>query len=212
MSDLFCPATLLVARHGKASYAETWFSDEGGWLSSEGRAQARALAERVRARKVSRIWCSDTSRTMQTAEIVAAEIGLSGDSPVVADRRLREIFIGDLLGSPFDVALLHAVTDHWFGGDLERSFPGGESGQDVVDRYAAQLAEIADQHRGEAVLVVVHQTAASLALPALCDNVALVAGREHQLANGDYAEIEGDADGWRLVSWGHDARDLVELT
>ncbi|MGI9157321.1 MAG: histidine phosphatase family protein, partial [Marmoricola sp.] len=78
MSDLFCAATLLLARHGETAYLEDWFSDEGGWLSPDGRAQARALAEHVARRRIARIWASDTSRAVQTAEIVAAELGLTG--------------------------------------------------------------------------------------------------------------------------------------
>lgn len=197
VSDLHCPATVLLARHGHASYVETWFSDEGGWLSATGRAQAERLAERVRERRVAQIYASDTSRAAQTAEIVAARIGLDGPHAVVARKGLREVFVGDLLGAPFDVARLHEVTERWYAGDLEARWPGGESGTDVVGRYTEELEAIADEHRGETVLVVAHQTAASIALPALC-GLPLAVGRTHQLGCGEYAAIEGDADGWRV--------------
>ena len=52
VSDLHCPATLVVARHAKAAFVETWFSDEGGSLTSEGRAQAAELAESLRERRI----------------------------------------------------------------------------------------------------------------------------------------------------------------
>jgi probable phosphoglycerate mutase len=201
MSDLFCAATLLVARHGDASYVETWFSDEGGWLSPEGRAQARALAAELTGRRISRVWCSDTSRAVQTAEIVAAELGLAGGSAVVAHKSLREVGIGDLLGQPFDLEEIHGVTEQWFDGDLTMAFPGGESGKDVVARYAGQLAAIADEHRGETVLVIAHQTAAAITISTLAGNVPPSFGEHHQLDNGEYAELEVDADGWRLVGW-----------
>lgn len=201
MNDLFCAATLLVARHGDASYVENWFSDEGGWLSSEGRAQARALAARIAGRKIARVWCSDTSRAAQTAEIAAAELGLTGDGAVVAHKALREVDAGDLIGRPFEIGRLRAVTDAWFGGDLTAGFPGGESGADVVARYGAEFAAIADEHRGETVLVVVHQNAAGITVPFLAGNLALACGRDHLLGNGEYAELVVDADGWRLVGW-----------
>lgn len=201
MSDLFCAATLLVARHGDASYVETWFSDEGGWLSPEGRGQARALAEKLAGRRISRVWCSDTSRAAQTAEIVAAELELTGGTAVVARKTLREVHAGDLVGQPFEIEKLRSITDRWFEGDLSAGFPGGESGADVVSRYGAELAAIADEHRGETVLVVVHQNAAGITLPSLAENLSLASGRDHLLANGEYAEIAVDADGWRLVGW-----------
>lgn len=202
MSDLFCAATLLVARHGDASYVEAWFSDEGGWLSPEGRAEARALAAKVAGRRIARIWCSDTSRAAQTAEIVAAELGLTGGAAVIARKALREVDAGDLVGQPFEIGKLRAITDRWFGGDLAAAFPGGESGKDVVSRYSDEFAAIADEHRGETVLVIVHQSAAGVTLPSLADNVTLASGRDRLLRNGEYAELAVDADGWRLVAWG----------
>jgi len=44
MSDLHCPATLLVARHGDAEYGHpSVLSDEGGWLSERGRRKIRFI-------------------------------------------------------------------------------------------------------------------------------------------------------------------------
>lgn len=197
MSDLQCAATLVVARHGDAEYAESWFSDEGGSLTAAGRAQAERLAESLAARRVARVWTSDTSRAVQTAEIVAGRLGVG----VVVRKPLREVFLGDLLGKPFDVELVHQVTDHWYAGDLRPGFPGGETGEEVVARYHEQLAEIADQHRGETVLVVTHQTATCIALPALADNLRPSYAREHELGNGQAAELMIDGDGWRVTRW-----------
>ncbi|GGF47151.1 isomerase [Marmoricola endophyticus] len=197
MSDLACAATVLVARHGATDYVETWFSDEGGWLSAEGRSQARGLADALRDRRLARVWSSDTSRAVQTAELVAARVGVAAQVPVLTRRSLREADAGDLRGQPFDVHRLHEVTDRWFAGDLDARFPGGESGREVVDRYAAELAAVADEHRGETALVVGHQTALSIVVPVLTGRTDR--SRAHELANGEYAELAVDADGWRLV-------------
>lgn len=193
MSDLFCAATLLVARHGDAAYEEDWFSDEGGWLTPEGRVQSHDLAGRLASRRVARVLSSDTSRAVQTAEIVAHALGLTGGGAVATRRALREMDIGDLLGQPFDLAALRDVTDRWFAGDLAARFPGGESGADVVARYAGELGAVADLHRGETVLVVGHQLATATTVHALT-------GRHLMLDNGECLEIGVDADGWRLVA------------
>ena len=197
MSDLQCAATLVVARHGDAEYAESWFSDEGGSLTAAGRRQAARLAESLARRKVARVWSSDSSRAVQTAEIVAARLGVD----VAVRKPLREVDLGDLLGKPFDAGLIHQVTDHWYAGNLEPGFPGGENGEQVVSRYHDQLAEIADLHRGETVLVVTHQTATCIALPALADNLRPSYGRQHELGNGQAAELMVDGDGWRVTRW-----------
>jgi broad specificity phosphatase PhoE len=197
MSDLFCAVTVLFARHADTEYVESWFSDEGGTLTTLGRKQATELGRGLADRRIARVWCSDTSRAVQTAEIAAGELGVG----VVARKSLREIHIGDLLGQDFDVARIRAVTDRWADGDVEARFPGGESGREVVDRYRAQLDAIADEHRGETVLVVGHESAACAALPALCVSPPY-ADDLRRLGHGETAELEGDADGWRLVRWG----------
>src|SRR3954464_5211863 len=91
VSDLHCPATLVVARHAKAAFVETWFSDEGGSLTAAGRAPAAGLAGggggagaqaagvggSGRGRRGAAVWCSDASRAVQTAEIVASRLGVA---------------------------------------------------------------------------------------------------------------------------------------
>lgn len=197
--DLFCPATVVFARHGEADYVERFFSDEGGTLTARGRQQAAALADSVASRRVSRVWCSDASRAVQTAEIAAARLGVD----VVARKSLREIFIGDLLGHDFDVARLREVTDAWAEGRVSVGFPGGETGLDVITRYRGQLDAIADQHRGETVLVVGHESAMCAALPGLADNLRPPYDASmRSLVNGETVEIEVDAEGARLVRWG----------
>lgn len=193
-----CPATLVVARHGDAEYLDTVFSDEGGTLTPRGRAQSAELAEEVRARRVAHVWCSDSARAVQTAEIVAARLGLG----VTTRKALREIDVGELHGEPFSVPAICAVTDHWFRGDLTVAFPGGESGRDVVARYAGTLAEIADAHRGETVLVIAHQTASCIALPTLAGNVSPTFADRFRLDHGESAELVVDADDWSLTRWG----------
>jgi probable phosphoglycerate mutase len=198
VSDLHCPATLVVARHAKAAFVETWFSDEGGSLTSEGRRQARELAESLNDRRIAGIWCSDASRAVQTAEIAAAQLGVG----VTACKSLREVFIGDLLGEAFDYGRIEAVCEQWYAGSLDARFGGGESGADVVHRHRDQLEEIADLHRGETVLVIGHQTALGLVVPTLVRDLDFAWTRRHELANTESIELENDADGWVLRRWG----------
>ncbi len=198
MSDLYCPATLVVTRHAKAAFVEDWFSDEGGSLTSEGRAQARALADSLEGRRVASIYSSDLSRAVQTAEIAAARLGVA----VTACKSLREVSIGTLVNGAFDVSRIDAVTDEWYAGSLDVRFPDGESGTEVVERHRAQFEEIADLHRGETVLVVGHQTALGIVVPLLARDVSPAWAREHELANGESIELDRDADGWVLRRWG----------
>lgn len=196
VSDLFCPATLVVARHAKAAFVEDWFSDEGGSLTPEGRAQAHALADSLEKRRVASIFTSDTSRAVQTAEIVAARLRVS----VAAVKSLREVFLGAMIGEPFDLSRIDAVTDQWYAGDLDARFDGGESGAEVVERHRNEFEEIADLHRGETALVVGHQTALGIVVPTLARNVTPAWARDNELANAECVELGNDADGWVLTT------------
>ena len=199
MSDLFCAARLIFARHSEADYVETWFSDEGGTLTLRGRRQAAELARAVAPERISRVWCSDSARAVQTAEIAAANLGVA----VITRKALREIAVGDLTGEPFDVARLAEVTRRWETGDLDAAFPGGETGHDVVRRYADAFGEIADLHRGETVLVVGHESIACAALPHLAAGLPRPRPAEtRKLTNGQTIELEGDSDGWVIHRWG----------
>ncbi len=197
MSDLHCPATLVVARHAKAAFVEDWFSDEGGSLTSEGRAQARELADSLADRRVAAVWCSDASRAVQTAEIAAARLGVA----VSARKSLREVFIGTLMEQAFDYGRIEEVCEKWYAGSLEARFEQGESGAEVVARHRAQFEEIADLHRGETVLVVGHQTALGIVVPTLA-GLTVAWARDNELANTESIELEHDADGWVLRRWG----------
>ncbi|CAB4966435.1 unannotated protein [freshwater metagenome] len=197
MSDLQCAARVFVARHGEAVYESELLSDAGGWLSPLGREQARALAERVAPERIARVWTSDMARAVQTGEIVAAALGVD----VVVRKGLREFGVGDAAGTTGDPDPFAETFAAWLDGDLAARISGGESGEDVVERYTAVLDEIADAHRGESVLVVSHGGVMCMALSAVARNLALSHSRDLPMPNCGVVALEGDADGWVARSW-----------
>ncbi|MGH3472662.1 MAG: histidine phosphatase family protein [Nocardioidaceae bacterium] len=198
MSDLFCAATLVVARHAEAEYDAPVASDAGGSLTTIGRAQARALGESLLARRIAAIWCSDMSRAVQTAEIAAAVL----DVPVSVRAGLHEFAVGELAGQPFGPALLDPVYKAWMSGDLSVGCPGAETGADVFERNRDVLQSIVDQFRGETVLIVGHGGSIGLTLPRLAHNVANDFAWSRMLDNCATCEVVADADGWVLQTWG----------
>ena len=198
MSDLFCPATLLVARHADAEYGHPHrLSDEGGWLTDKGREQARALAQSLHDRRVARVFTSTMQRAVESAAVAAQVLGVG----VVEVDGLQEFSVGALAGRELDDPELEAVYTAWRHGDLERSVPGGESGEQVVARYREALQEIADLHRGETVLVFSHGGAMSFVLPWIATPVRTDLVELEFLPNCAPAEVEVDADGYRVLSW-----------
>src|SRR3954453_14505170 len=114
MSDVHCPARIIVARHGEAEYETPEMNATGGSLTTLGRAQARELGERLRSEKVAAVICSELSRAVQTTEIAAAVLGL----PVRVRERLQEFPAGDHLGLPHDAGFYDGMLGSWLTGDL----------------------------------------------------------------------------------------------
>jgi probable phosphoglycerate mutase len=194
VSDVHCPARFIVARHGQAAYETLQMNAAGGSLTPLGRAQARELGERLRSEKVGAVICSELSRAVQTAEIAAAVLGL----PVRVRERLREFPAGDHLGLPFDAVFYDGMLGSWLAGDLSPGVPGGETGRETADRVLEVLDDVADEFRGETVLVVSHGGV----IHALWG--AIAPGSAHGpvgngVANASAHVFERDADGWRLA-------------
>jgi 2,3-bisphosphoglycerate-dependent phosphoglycerate mutase len=65
----------------------------------------------------------------------------------------------------------------------------------------AELELLADQHRGEAVLVVSHGEAIRLGVPALARNLSSSFPEGRAVPSCGVVELEADADGWQALSW-----------
>ena len=141
--------TLLLARHGQtdANLERRWQGQTETSLNDVGREQARALARALAGDPPDAIFSSDLDRARETAEILAAELGL----PVRTDPRLREVDVGSWAGRSVeethgpDLRPLDYVIQ-----EEPRIF------EEMRSRVLAALAEIAGAHDGERVLVVTH--------------------------------------------------------
>jgi probable phosphoglycerate mutase len=202
MTDLQCAARVFVARHGEALYESDLLSDHGGWLSPQGREQAKALAARLAPERIARVWSSPLARAVQTAEIVAGVLGVD----VVVREGLREFGVGDHAGGTGDSDPFRETFASWQSGDFDARIPGAESGTEVIGRVGAVLSEVADAHRGEAALVISHGGAICMAVPVLAANLVPTHAVVLPLANCEVVALEADADGWVARSWA--GRDL----
>jgi 2,3-bisphosphoglycerate-dependent phosphoglycerate mutase len=193
VSDVHCPARIIVARHGEAEYETPEMNATGGSLTTLGRQQARDLGERLRPERVAAVVCSELSRAVQTAEIAAGVLGL----PVRVRERLQEYPAGDFLGRPYEHGFFDAMVTSWLAGDLAAGVPGGETGRETADRVLAVLEDLADQFRGETVLVVSHGGVILALWGAIAPGSPVAPGNDLVL-NGSTYVFENDADGWRV--------------
>jgi broad specificity phosphatase PhoE len=145
---------ILLARHGETDDNREPIRVQGFRdtpLNDTGRSQAVELAERVADQGVASLWSSDLSRARETAEIVAARIGLEPR----LDPRLREANRGDWEGKLFidierDEPERYAA---WRRAGEAWRFPGGESLREQMDRVGAALDDVSAAGRLPALVV-----------------------------------------------------------
>lgn len=147
---------IILLRHGEtewnALYRYQGHTDIS--LNDNGKAQARRAARYLRENEqVEAVYCSDLSRTRQTAEIAAQVL----EQKVYYDGRLRELCFGVWEGLTFSEVYerYRDDWDKWYKDGWNFKMPGGETFTEVVARAGQALNEIASRHTGT-VLVVTH--------------------------------------------------------
>ncbi|HEY4016762.1 MAG TPA: histidine phosphatase family protein [Polyangiaceae bacterium] len=149
------PRVLYALRHG-----ETHWNAEVRWqghtdipLNEIGRTQAREVAERLRALHPSGVASSDLSRARETAEIIAAALGLP---EVYVDAGLRERAFGVFEGlTRGECEERHATA--WRRWQESRHPPeGGEAHDALAARAVAAMGRVAERiARDDAPAIVV---------------------------------------------------------
>jgi 2,3-bisphosphoglycerate-dependent phosphoglycerate mutase len=145
--------TVLLARHGETDWnREQRFQGHADPpLNEVGRAQARALAERLAGAPPDLVYTSDLVRAHETARIVADALGI--DVVVVPD--LREVDVGPWSGLTRDE--IRESFPHGFDRWVEGAQPDGwEPRERLTQRVVAAVSRIAAAHPRGRVLVVSH--------------------------------------------------------
>jgi broad specificity phosphatase PhoE len=150
-------------------------------LNDAGREQARATGRRLATRTWDGVYTSPLSRAFETAEIIAAELGLPEPTPVDA---LVERNYGDAEGLDFA-----QVDRRWpERGDV----PGQETREEVVARVLPALRALAAEHAGESLVVVSHGGAIRAVLTAVQPDAShgmITNGSIHSFRFGDELEL-----------------------
>ncbi len=146
--------TILMARHGETDWnRESRFQGHADTtLNDAGRSQARELAERLAGDHIVAVYASPLLRALETAEIVAARLGLE----VETVDGLREVDVGSWSGlTRTEVEQRHPDGfRRWLA--LDHGWEDGESYEELGRRVLASLRELAERHPGQRVLVVSH--------------------------------------------------------
>ncbi len=147
---------LILLRHGQTEWnaLQKYQGQTDIPLNDTGRQQAERAAEYLlKHEQVQTIYCSDLSRTRETAEIAAHKLRL----PVYYDRRLREASFGIWEGMTFSEVYEKYPQEfkQWYQDIWKYKMTGGETFSEVWERVSLATEEIIQRHNGT-VLVVTH--------------------------------------------------------
>jgi broad specificity phosphatase PhoE len=143
-----------LLRHGERDVSRVLVGRMPGvGLTERGRAEIAAVAERLaRGDNIAALYSSPLQRTRESAEIVAARLGL----PIAFRDDLIELDFGEWTGATFEAI---RGDPRWQAWSTQRSLakiPGGESMRQVQRRAVEALFEIGERHRDEHVVAVSH--------------------------------------------------------
>lgn len=151
---------IYLVRHGHCQKAGTLLGQCDVPLTAEGLAQARLLAATFATCGVERVLSSNLRRAIQTAECIAAGLGIL----VEIDDRLNEISYGDWDGRPWQEiekadpeAARRKLQDWWTS-----TPPGGELFAEFLARVNAAWLSIQDSRARVSVVVAHHAVNAVL--------------------------------------------------
>lgn len=158
---------LYLVRHGEPVATDLFYGHADVPLSERGRRQAEAAARALEPVSLSAIYCSDLSRALVGAELLAAH-GEARPTPIAA-RALREMHLGVLEQVPFadGRARVPELAGRSYDDMLDFRMPGGgESVRDLADRVLPYVADLfarharppADTGRPPSIAVVAHNT------------------------------------------------------
>jgi broad specificity phosphatase PhoE len=146
--------TIFLARHGESDWnvAKRFQGHSDRPLTELGREQAHALADLVASEEIEAVYTSPLSRARETAEIVAARVGLEP----VALPELREVDTGSWSGlsrADVETRFPEGFTRWRSGGS---GWEDGETYEEMAERVIGALRTIAEDHPDGRVLIISH--------------------------------------------------------
>lgn len=169
MRSLGLACSLTIVRHGEtsANTGGVWHGSLDTLLTPRGERQAERVALHVARTRgdATALYASPLARAQRTAAPIAERLRVE----LRADAELSEYDLGAWEGRSYaELVREHRLFER-MSQDPDWRPGGGESARGVATRIAGALRRIAEQHRGERVIVVTHGGALTLGLGLLLD-------------------------------------------
>ena len=170
---------IYLVRHGETAKNISGLTHAKGdieHLNSRGKEQAHFLAKSLLGLKIAKIYSSEETRAVETAEILAETL----DVEYEAIGALHERNMGDLNGKPWSgiEPILNKMT--------------------IEDRLMESLRAISGRHRNESIAVVTHAGAIRGIMPKI-KNEPLESSFKYDLQNTSVTELEYNNAKFRVI-------------
>ena len=184
-----------ILRHGERQESRVLVGRSPGIaLSERGRAEIATVAERLAAADIRAIYASPLERTVESATIVAARLGLS----VALREELIELDFGEWTGWTFDQIRADPRWEPWRTQRSLATIPGGESMRQVQRRAVEAMLAIGEAHADDNVVLVSHGDVIR-AMLVFALGMPLDFFNRIEVAQGSLSTIRIDAGGVRVI-------------
>ena len=167
-------------------------------MTTDGLAQADAIAARLACEPFDALVSSDLGRAQETARRIAVRKSM----PIRLDARFRERAFGQGEGMTYE-----EVERAWPGAfvrsrdvDPDLAVPGGESRRQFHARVCEAFEAIAAQHAGRSVVVVTHGGVLATFFRHI-HAIPLGAAHAIPISNASYNVLRHDGAKWSVETW-----------
>jgi broad specificity phosphatase PhoE len=197
---------LYISRHGESeANVQQVYSNGLGvhGLTEVGRQQAAELAGSLRGTPFAALYCSPVLRAVETAAIVAEQLGLTYQ----IEDGLREYDVGVLEGRTYDQEtdrIYWEVTRQWMVEmNWDARMEGGESCNDIAARFMPFIRRLEGQY-GQTdanVLLISHGGTLRCMLPLLLRNIDHAYAMAHSFGYASCIVAERRGSEWICLRW-----------
>ncbi|WP_460959911.1 histidine phosphatase family protein [Parasphingorhabdus pacifica] len=190
---------LLLIRHGESEPArqDRPFALVDGQgdpeLAVDGREQAKLVADRLAGEAIDAVYVTTLRRTSQTAEPLAARLGITPST----EADLREVHLGAWEGGLFRrmTAENHPIAQRMRAEERWDVIPGAEPSADFAARVRAAVRRLATDHPGRRIAVFTHGGVIGQALASATGSRPFAF---HGADNGSISHLVVSGESWTL--------------
>ena len=191
------PTTIYFVRHGSSENKDNiaYGRMPGFSLSAQGQEEAKLAGEKLKGKKISKIYTSPLERAFQTANIISAIIG---NVPIIHSFELNEIESTYWQGLKADELFMNDAYEKFLN-DPDSNI-GTENMTQIAARMKKFVTDLLSKHTGESIVCVSHEFPI-LALKLTLENKSLQTLKTYQMKTGEVLQFDFD-DAYNLISGG----------